>query len=55
MNQQSVTRPVMLTFDILHGFTLQSVLQGVKDVDVPDGWYDSYPLGQHARVTIPVD
>ncbi len=27
----------------------------LKDGEVLDGWWDSYPLGRHARVTIPVD
>ncbi len=27
----------------------------LKDGEVLDGWWDSYPLGRHARVTIPID
>ncbi len=27
----------------------------IKDEEVLDGWLGLYPLGQHARVTLPVD
>ncbi len=31
------------------------VQSNVEDGEVRDGWWDVYPLGQHARVKIPVD
>ncbi len=45
-----------LPYEQGHEFNLACVEPVLmKDGEVLDGWWDSYPFGRHARVVIPVD